>query len=325
MPRLSAVAKGVSLLALVMAALRPVPALAGEHVAVRLNFVPGLEHSFLFLGKDKGWYEQAGIDLEVLPGQGSTVAVKTVGNGEDQFAVADAASVARGWEAGVPLVYVAMLLKETPAAIYSLESKGITTMRGLCGMHVGVNIKSTTAEQYRAMLRLSDLKNCAIDEVPINSGGAKEVLAGLVDAAVNFIYTDALQVKVRSGGVNAILASDYFHLYGLGIITNRNLIAKKPDLVKAFVRVTLNSLHYALTHKEEAVVSFRKVASDSDMTYESAKFDMFKELVLSGDPTGAALGAQDLAGWQASLKTMREIGIVKTTVDPEGRFVTPAN
>src|ERR1700682_3971129 len=133
---------------------------AAEKVSVRLNWVPGTEHAYLYLGKEKGWYAAAGIDLEIIAGQGSTVAVKTVGAGETPFAIADVATVARGWEAGVPLVAAAVLLKESPTVVYSLKTKDITKMSDLCGKKVGINIKSTTSEQYRAMVRLANLKNC---------------------------------------------------------------------------------------------------------------------------------------------------------------------
>ena len=185
-----------------------------QHVSVRLNFLPGVEHAFLYLGKQKGWYAEQGIDLEVVPGQGSTVAVKTVGSGEDQFGIADTGSVARGWEAGVPLIYVAMLLKHTPAAIFSLPSLNIVAMDDLCDKKVGINLRSTTAEQYHAMVRLAKL-DCSIEEIPISSGGSKEVLTNVVDAAVNFSYTDALRVKLK-GGVNIIPASNFFDFFSLG-------------------------------------------------------------------------------------------------------------
>jgi NitT/TauT family transport system substrate-binding protein len=296
-----------------------------ERVIMRLNFVPGVEHSFLYLGKEKGWYAEAGIDLEVLPGQGSTVAVKNVGNGEEQFAIADTASVARGWEVGVPLVYTAMLLKDTPAAIYSLKSKGIESIGDLCGKRVGVNIKSTTAEQYRAMLRLANLKNCKIDEVPIGSGGTKEVLSGAVDAAVNFVYTDALQVKTSSGHVNTILAKDYFKLFGLGIITNKKLIEKNPELVDRFMKVTMKSLRYALGRKDEAMATFLKISPSANVAYEGAKFDMFRQLLLTDDPTGNSVGKQTKPGWDATLKTLYDLGIVKSVLDSEGRFIPLKN
>jgi NitT/TauT family transport system substrate-binding protein len=207
-----------------------------QHVSVRLNFLPGVEHAFLYLGKQKGWYAEQGIDLEVVPGQGSTVAVKTVGSGEDQFAIADTGSVARGWEAGVPLVYVAMLLKHTPAAIFSSPSHNIVAMHDLCGKKVGINLRSTTAEQYHAMVRLAKL-DCSIEEIPISSGGSKEVLTNAVDAAVNFSYTDALRVKLN-GGVNIVPATQFFDFFSLGFITNRKILADNKDLAHLCVPTT---------------------------------------------------------------------------------------
>ena len=157
------------------------------------NFLPGAEHGFLYLGKQKGWYAAEGIDLEVIPGQGSTVAVKTVGSGEDQFAIADTGSVARGWEARLPLVYVAMLLRHTPAASSSLPSKNIVLIKDLCGKRSGKPQEhgggAVSCDDTSGKAGLRD------EEIPMNSGGSKEVLTDVVDAAVNFSYTDALRVS----------------------------------------------------------------------------------------------------------------------------------
>ncbi len=294
-------------------------ALPLERVAVRLNFLPGAEHAFLYLGKQKGWYAAEGIDLEVIPGQGSTVAVKTVGSGEEQFAIADTGSVARGWEAGVPLVYVAMLLRHTPAAIFSLPSKNIVSMKDLCGKRVGVNLKSTAAEQYRAMIRLAKL-DCAIEEIPMNSGGSKEVLTDTVDAAVNFSYTDALRVKLKAGGVNFIAAREYFDFFGLGIISNPKYLAAKPDISRRFMAVTIRSIGYAFSHKEEALDSFFKVVPEADKEYESAKLDLFGDLAQADGDRGPA-GSPSQEEWDATMNSLRNVGITRTLLSAEGRFV----
>lgn len=290
-----------------------------EHVAVRLNFLPGAEHAFFYLGKQKGWYAAEGIDLEVIPGQGSTVAVKTVGSGEDQFAIADTGSVARGWEAGVPLVYVAMLLRHTPAAIFSLPSKNIVSMKDLCGKRVGVNLKSTTAEQYRAMVRLAKL-DCSIEEIPMNSGGSKEVLTNLVDAAVNFSYTDALRVKLKGGGVNLLPAREYFDFFSLGIISNQKYLAAKPDVAGRFLAVTIRSIAYAFSHKEEALEAFLKIMPEAEKEYESAKFDMFRDLAQISEDKNPAI-SQSREEWDATMKSLRDVGITRTLLTAEGRFV----
>jgi NitT/TauT family transport system substrate-binding protein len=294
-----------------------------QHVSVRLNFLPGVEHAFLYLGKQKGWYAEAGIDLEVVPGQGSTVAVKTVGSGEDQFAIADTGSVARGWEAGVKLVYVAMLLKHTPAAIFSLSSRNIVLMKDLCGKKVGINLKSTTTEQYHAMVRAAKL-TCEIEEIPINSGGTKEVMTGAVDAAVNFSYTDALRVKLKSGA-NIIPATDYFDFFSLGIITSAAFLAGNQDLVSRFLSVTYRSLDYALAHKDESIAAFLAVVPEADQSFEAAKFDDFKALVQDSLPSSQNCHAQSAAEWEATMHSLQDVGLTKSLIDPSGKFACVAD
>jgi NitT/TauT family transport system substrate-binding protein len=292
-----------------------------QHVSVRLNFLPGVEHAFLYLGKQKGWYAEAGIDLEVIPGQGSTVAVKTVGSGEDQFAIADTGSVSRGWEAGVKVVYVAMLLKHTPAVIFSLPSRNIVSMKDLCGKKVGVNLKSTTAEQYHAMVRAAKL-TCEIEEIPINSGGTKEVMTGAVDAAVNFSYTDALRVKLKSGA-NVVPATEYFDFFSLGIITNAGFLTENEGLVRRFLKVTYRSLDYAFAHKDEAMAAFLDVVPEADQSFEAAKFDAFTVL-MQDSLASSQTCSQSQAGWEATMRSLREVGLTKSLIDPTGRFACVA-
>jgi NitT/TauT family transport system substrate-binding protein len=275
-----------------------------------------VEHAFLYLGKQKGWYAEQGIDLEVAPGQGSTVAVKTVGSGEDQFAIADTGSVARGWEAGVPLLYVAMLLKHTPAVIFSSPSRNIVAMRDLCGKRVGINLRSTTAEQYHAMVRLAKL-DCSIEEIPISSGGSKEVVTNAVDAAVNFSYTDALRVKLN-GGVNMVPATQFFDFFSLGFITNQKFLADNKDLAHRFLSVTFRSLGYSFDHKDEAMDAFFKIVPEADRAYESAKFDMFKKLA-QDDDADHGVGPQSREAWEATMRSLRDVGLTRSVLSVDGK------
>jgi NitT/TauT family transport system substrate-binding protein len=294
---------------------------AADKLSVRLNWIPGSEHGYFYLAKEKGWYSAAGIDLEIIAGTGSTVAVTTVGSGSTDFALADGASVARGWEVGVPIVVTAVLLKESPAAVYSRKTAGIAAMKDLCGKRVGLNLKSTTTAQYRAMLALANLKDCKIEEVPMSAGGSKEVLANAVDAAVTFAYEDPVQLKVKGIEVNEIIASEFFKLYSLGLITNQKLLSTKPEVVSRFMQVTLKSMQYALANPNEALAAFLKAAPEASVDYERAKLTLFNKLLVADDTTGRSLGKQDIKGWQSSLDTMVKLGIVKASIDPAGKFV----
>jgi NitT/TauT family transport system substrate-binding protein len=225
----------------------------------------------------------------------------------------------------VPLVSTAVLLKESPASIYSPKSKGIATIQDICGKRIGVNIKSTTYAQYQAMVRLANLKDCKYEEVPTAAGGIKEVLAGLVDGAVTYAYEDPLMLEVQGIPVNQIIAKDFFKLYSIALVTNQTLASSKPDLVARFTNVVLRGLKHTVAHPEDAVDAFVKISPSANLPYEKVKLAYFNRMLTSDDPSGEKIGQQTAAGWDASLETLVKIGIVTKKMDATGKLAAASN
>src|SRR6202051_4888317 len=89
---------------LALALLAPsLPAGAAEPVNLTLNWTPTADHSPFYYARAQGWYEKAGIDLNIEVGKGSGVSSLKVGSGGSPFGIADLATmlVARGKGADV--------------------------------------------------------------------------------------------------------------------------------------------------------------------------------------------------------------------------------
>ena len=66
---------------------------ADDAVSFRLNWLIYGFHTPFYLGVEKGFYKQNGIDLTIGEGQGSGRAVQTVAAGSDTFGLADGSSI----------------------------------------------------------------------------------------------------------------------------------------------------------------------------------------------------------------------------------------
>ena len=88
------------------------PAAATDKVTMRLNWVVGAEFAPIYLARDKGFFADEGIDVDILPGQGSTVTVKLVGNGDADFGEAGADQVLMAYAKGLPVVSTAVILQK---------------------------------------------------------------------------------------------------------------------------------------------------------------------------------------------------------------------
>ena len=92
------------------------PASAADKATLRLDWVNSGYHAIWYYGLDKGIFQKAGIDLEVLEGKGSAVTAQTVGNGSVTFGTADTAAVMGFIAQGMPIKIVAGYLRQSALA-----------------------------------------------------------------------------------------------------------------------------------------------------------------------------------------------------------------
>jgi NitT/TauT family transport system substrate-binding protein len=76
---------------------------AQDKVTFRLNWLLYGFHTPFYLGLERGYYKDEGIDLTIGEGQGSVRAVQTVGAKGDMFGLADGGSIVGGVTKGAPV------------------------------------------------------------------------------------------------------------------------------------------------------------------------------------------------------------------------------
>src|ERR1700733_4457479 len=88
------------------------PARAQDDLSVRLNwFAAGYSAPF-YLGVEKGWYRDAGLNLTVQEGQGSGATAQQVATGRTTFGFISADAVTRVVAQGAPIKMVASLAED---------------------------------------------------------------------------------------------------------------------------------------------------------------------------------------------------------------------
>ena len=108
-------------MALVFAALGSAEASAQAPVKVkiRLDWKGGAQHAPFYLGQQRGFYKQEGIDLEVISGSGSSDTIKQVGSKAVEFGLVDALVLVQGAQQRVPAKSIAAYYQRTPIVLIS--------------------------------------------------------------------------------------------------------------------------------------------------------------------------------------------------------------
>ena len=100
-----------------------------------LNWYVYSEHAPFFLGLERGYFSQEGIDLQIQEGRGSVPTVQAVANGTADFGYADVASAIKAAAQGAPVVTTGVLLQKSP--IRSKHSWMRNAAVGCCKRCVG--------------------------------------------------------------------------------------------------------------------------------------------------------------------------------------------
>ncbi len=256
-----------------------------------------------------------------MPGEGSTVTVKLVGNGTADFGYATADQALMAYAKGLPVVSTAVILQKSASAIIYPTATGIKTLKDLYGKTLGVPMLSVGEKQWRAIIKINGLDGSKIKELPTDRNIALMIEAKKVDAAIAFFFNDGIKLITDGIPTSWILFADAgLPIYSSSLITNADMIKKNPDLVRRFTHAFVEGWTYALGHEKEALDAFLKDIPQADVKYSTVKFPEVLKLTQTEDTIKHGIGYSTKEKWEAMQKSLLDIGIMQTPVDVEKVF-----
>jgi NitT/TauT family transport system substrate-binding protein len=308
-------------LALSLAMVYSSGASALEKVDFRLDWVPGAEFAPFYLGKEKGFFAEQGIDINILPGQGSTVTAKLVGNRSTPFGLASSDVVLISNSKDLPLTSIGVVYQQLPGGVVFRTSSGIKTLTDLYGKKLGIQYKSSTEKQWRAVAKEQHIDESKITELPADGAVAQLIASNQIDAGIAFYFNDGL--KLVSEGIPMSSISFYdagLKFYADALIVNPALIKENPDLVKRFTKAFVKSWTYGLAHQDEALASFLKQNPTVDAKYSAMKLPVAMKMASSPDTEANGFGHSTKEEWESMQKQLVQMGLITTPIDVTKMF-----
>jgi NitT/TauT family transport system substrate-binding protein len=292
---------------------------AAEAVSVRLSYTPFAAHIPIYVAKAKGFYEAAGLDVNILPGRGSTFAAMTVGAGKEEFGISDAASVLAARAKGVPIIAIGNLQQDNGVALVATEKSGITKVEDLKGRNVGIFPGSTTTIFLEALLKKHGLTMNDTTAVTWRPGTDLPLLLdGKLDAEATVYNNEVItwgiehpELKLRVWP----MATLGFDTPGYALVTYEDLAKNQPKLVSDFAKATFKGTEYALQHPDEAVAILVKAAPELKANIETAKWKATIPATTSPATQKDGLGALDRPKWDHLNDLLKTYSVIDAKVD----------
>lgn len=314
--------KIATLLAATALAFSALQAQAADKITLQLKWVTQAQFAGYFVAKDKGFYEEEGLDVEIKPG-GPNIAPEQVIAGGGADVIVDwmgAALAAR--EKGVPLVNIAQPYKDGGLEIVCPKDGPIKSVADFKGHTIGVWFYGNEVPFFALMNREGLKTGEGADEVKVlqQSFDVQPLIQKQADCihvmtynelgqAIDAGYTLDKLTVFNYAEMNANLLEDGLYVLGDKLEDP----AFKANMVK-FVRASMKGWAYAKDHPEEAA----DIVLDNDTTGAQTKehqvYMMTEVAKLLGDSTGVL----DEAAYDRTEQAVLDQKII--TKKPEGAW-----
>jgi NitT/TauT family transport system substrate-binding protein len=234
----------------------PAVAQDNDDVTLLLNWYLYSEHAPFFLGEARGYFAEAGIDLEIQEGRGSGSTVQAVAAGTVEFGYADVATMIKAAAKGAPVKAVGVLLQTSPMSVMGLAEKNIRTPEDIKGKTVAVTPGDSMSQVWPLFLQKTGLSQ---DDFQTVSGDAQTKLNAVIndraDLLLGYLMDQNMRIYDATGkDVHVIPFAEYgVNLVSSGIITSTDMIENNPDLVRRFLAAASRSIEAATLEPEAAV------------------------------------------------------------------------
>ncbi len=219
------------------------------------NYVFHGRHSPFFVGLEKGFYKDAGFDIQITPATGSGFVVSAIDGGKADYGMAEAAPVVQAVAKGAKVRGFGVFMDITTSGLASLTPH--PTPGSLAGKSIAASLTDSARVVLPIIFSQKGLDPATIDWQAADPGiYFSLLLEGKVDLFTASIDGDvpALMRVATPRGKTVHFASfaDWgYDVFGYLLVTSADRIATNPDEVRAFAAATVKAVKYAIEHPEE--------------------------------------------------------------------------
>jgi len=238
---------------------------AADKLTVMLEWFVNPDHAPLVVAKELGLFEEAGLDVELVPPADPSIVPRAIASGKAEIGIHYQPNLYLDHDAGVSLVRFGTLV-ETPLNTLTVLADGpIKELKDLEGKKIGFSVSGFEDAIISRMLGSAGVDKDKIELVNVNFALSPSLISGQVDATIggyrNFELT---QMKLEGHEGRAFFPEEHgIPVYDeLVFVTRPDLV--EDDRLKRFLAAVEKGAIHLTNHPEEGWKLFVKAHPDLD-------------------------------------------------------------
>lgn len=285
-----------------------------DKVKLAIGYIPHVQFTPLYVGIDKGFYAEEGIDLDLAFGfQYDIFSLLAAGKIDLGLSDSDQLVIAGSRDLGLQAVY--QYYQEYPVAIVA-RAETARVPEDLKGKTIGTpEMSGTSWIGLQLFLRKHGLeKSVRVEKI----GYTQEptLLSGRADAVVCFLNNEPVAIRARGIALRQWDVKDFSDMVGASFISSRAIIGARGDVLARFVRATRKAMEFTMVNRGEAVsIALKNVGNvkREDVPLFWQRLDATCDLF----PSPRGYGALDPDRYSRSISELASLGLIPSVYPAE--------
>lgn len=292
------------------------PAGAGEEkkelvkITQITNWFAQAEHGGQYAALLKGFYEEAGLDMEIQSGGPGISATQIVASGRAQFGMGQADEILFARQNGIPLVAIAGIFQKNPQALMFHKGEPIDSFDDLNGRKVYVGSGVAYWEYMKKKYNLTDVIEMKY------TGSLAEFVNDKTAVTQSYMTSEPFTMQQEGVEVDWLLNADSGYMpYGNLLFTTEQYIKEHPDIVRAYVEASIKGWNYYKDHYDEINPFIQE--HNPDMPLEKLEYSAqaLQPLVYGFDAEEYGVGYMSQERWETLMDQLLELDLLKEPID----------
>lgn len=294
---------------------------ATQKVSVALDWTVNTNHIGLFVARDKGFYREAGLEVDILP-YSDTGAGTLVANRVADFGINGTISLFTQRTAGADLKAVyAVVQAETGRVVFNATRGEIKSPRDLDGLIYG-GFGSAWENALISTIIRHDGGKGNFETVTLGTSAYEALANGSVDFTLEVETWEGVEAELKGVKQRSFVYADYGvpDEHTTLISSSEAYLRANPALASAFVQATRRGYQFTVDHPEEA--SALLIAANKDALTNPSLIEASLKALIDGHYLRAengAIGTLDPAKMDAIGGYLFTAGILR---DADGKVLT---
>ena len=223
-----------------------------DRVSIQLNWKHQFEFAGYYMAKEKGFYKDLGLDVDIKEYKSGIDIVDDVLNKRSTFGIGYPTLILDRAK-GKKIVILSAIFQSSPHILLSLDSSKINSFKDFQGKKI---MMSNDASESATLLSMFLINGVTLKDIQIipQSFNIKDLVDKKVDAISAFSSDEPYTLKEMGLPYKIWDPKDYgFDFYDGILFTSSEELKSHPKLVQNFIKATIEGWKYAFEHISETL------------------------------------------------------------------------